>query len=706
MAELIWDGKYDAHGNKRAPVRIELPFQTVETVNESAQERQRTLELSSSGNDPEWRNRLIWGDKKYVLPSLLPEFAGKVDLIYIDPPFDTGADFSFSAAIPQHDDGTDGEQTFLKEPSILEQKAYRDTWGFGLESYLRWFYDAAVLLRDLLADDGSLYVHLDWHIGHYAKAVLDEVLGKEAFDSEIIWKSTSAHANNRTYGNIHQTILFYSKGGRTEKFNTQFVPYDPDYVDQYYRYKDPDGRRFMSGDLVGHTGVNPVYEWRGITRPWRFPKHRLDELDSAGKIFWTKNKFPRLKRYLDESKGMPAQSIWADKEAQYLVSWSTEGLGYATQKSEALLERIVKASSNEGDLVLDCFCGSGTTAAVAEKLNRRWIACDLGRFAIHTTRKRLLDIPGVKPFVVQNLGKYERQQWQVAEFAVSTSVDASSENALQRQSKLRAEKGSFDSATASHSRSSRSAQDDRARGRAQDGSALREQREREAAYRKFILELYHATPVSGHVWLHGMKAGRMVHVAAVDAPVTRADVNAIAAEVWKAAGKGPNSPQKPAVDVLGWEFALEINETAKEIAAQARVDAAFKKIPREVLEKKAVEQGDVHFFELGALSVDAKVKKRELTLKLSDFVIPLDDVPAEVRSAIKHWSQMVDYWAVDWDFKDDTFHNQWQSYRTRKNLKLELSVKHEYLEPGNYVVVVKVIDILGNDTTKTLSVEI
>jgi hypothetical protein len=264
----------------------------------------------------------------------------------------------------------------------------------------------------------------------------------------------------------------------------------------------------------------------------------------------------------------------------------------------------------------------------------------------------------VKPFVVQNLGKYERQQWQVAEFP-SNGKDR-----------------------------------------------LEEQKEREAAYRKFILELYHATPVRGHVWLHGVKAGRMVHVGAVDAPVTRADVNAIAAEVWKAAGKGPNAPQKPAVDILGWEFALDINETAKQVAAEARVEASFKKIPREVLEKKAVEQGDIHFFELGALSVETKIKKRELSLTLSDFVIPLDDVPAEVRSAIKHWSQMVDYWAVDWDYKDDTFHNQWQSYRTRKNPKLELGVKHEYAAPGSYTVVVKVIDILGNDTTKTLTVEI
>ncbi len=321
----------------------------------------------------------------------------------------------------------------------------------------------------------------------------------------------------------------------------------------------------------------------------------------------------------------------------------------------------------------------------------------------------------MKPFVVQNLGKYERQAWQVAEFATSrvgadahvrpaersSAATVRGENPSQGQVALPADKGSFDSRNRFASESVSSAQDDRVK-----KDALREQREREAAYRKFILELYHATPVSGHVWLHGVKGGRMVHVGAVDAPVTRADVNAIAAEVWKAAGKGPDSPQRPAVDVLGWEFALEINETAKEIAAQARVDAAFKKIPREVLEKKAVEQGDVHFFELGALSVDAKIKKRELTLAISDFVIPTDDVPQEVRPAIKHWSQMVDYWAVDWDFKDDTFHNQWQSYRTRKNPKLELSTKHEYLDPGKYTVVIKVIDILGNDTTKTLNVDV
>src|SRR5215216_3167877 len=177
MVELIWEGKYDANGKRVAPLRVALPFQTVETVNESAQQRQMTLDLFSAGRDTEWRNRLIWGDKKYVLPSLLPEFAGKVDLIYIDPPFATGADFSFQAQV--------GDDDFIKEPSLIEEKAYRDTWGRGLDSYIKWFYETVVYLHELLSEKGSLYVHLDWHAVHYAKAILDEIFGSDRFINEI-----------------------------------------------------------------------------------------------------------------------------------------------------------------------------------------------------------------------------------------------------------------------------------------------------------------------------------------------------------------------------------------------------------------------------------------------------------------------------------------------------------------------------------------
>ncbi|MGA2186863.1 MAG: site-specific DNA-methyltransferase [Bryobacteraceae bacterium] len=663
MPELIWDAKYQG-GKRNGPVRIELPFQTVETVNESAQDRQRSLELFASGRDAEWRNRLIWGDKKYILPSLLPEFAGKVDLIYIDPPFDTGADFSFTAKIPDYTDASDDDTAaFTKEPSMLEQKAYRDTWGVSREDrqrgvthvdrYLKWFYETIILLRELLAEGGSLYVHLDWHVGHYAKVALDEVFGGDACQNEIIWKRTSARSDSTTFNHVHDVIFLYASGEFT--FNDVLVPLDPAYVADKYKYVDKSGRRYMLDNMTSpNPRPNMTYVWRGHQPPalgWRYSKETMQRLHDEGRIWYpdSKDKRPRLIRF--ESDGQRATSVWTDISP--VNSQAGERVNYDTQKPEALLQRVIRTSSNEGDLVLDCFAGSGTTAVVSEKLGRRWIACDLSRFAIHTTRKTLLSIPSVRPFAIQNLGKYERQAWQGAEFPNPE-----------------------------------------------------DQRAREAAYRNFILDLYRASPMSGRAWLHGTKSGRFVHVGAVDAPVTLADVKAVAAETWKAVGSGQAGSQKAAADILGWEFAFELNETARDVTAQARVDIVFRKIPREVLEKKAIEQGDIRFFELAALKVTLKQKKREATLELADFVVPPDDVPEDVRAAIKHWSQWIDYWAVDWDYKGDTFHNQWQSYRTQKEPRIETKCSHVYDVPGSYIVVAKVIDILGNDTTKTIAIEV
>lgn len=221
-----------------------------------------------------------------------------------------------------------------------------------------------------------------------------------------------------------------------------------------------------------------------------------------------------------------------------------------------------------------------------------------------------------------------------------------------------------------------------------------------------MLDLYHAQPITGYLWLHGSKGGRMVHVGGVDAPVTRADITGIVTEFRKSIGKGKDAPKRSGVEVLGWDFAFELNETARQDAELAGIDLRLIRIPRELLEKKAVEQGDIKFFELAALKVDVKRKARSVTLELADFMIPTDDVPADVQKAITHWEQWIDYWAVDWDNSDDTFHNEWQTYRTRKEPKLERRATHTYPEPGKYRVVVKVIDILGNDTTRLLQVEV
>lgn len=658
MTELIWDGKYK-DGKKTAPVRINLPFQTIETINESAADRQKRLGslFNQKQNAGEWRNRLIWGDKKYVLPSLLAEFAGKINLIYIDPPFNVGSDFSFTATIPDHPDSEDDETTtFIKQPSIIEQKAYRDTWGRGLDSYLQWFYETVVLLRDVLAEDGSIYVHLDWHIGHYAKVVLDDVFGYGNFKNEIIWqKIRSSKGQTSSFGNVHDVIFLYTKNEKY-KHNKQFTTHDPKRIETHYNnIEEGTGRKYQLADFTqSGKGEARRFGNKIIAPPpgkhWIWSQEKIDDGISRGLIVFTETGKPRVKRYLDESKGQPVEDIWTD--IYPINSQSLERVEYATQKPESLLERIIKASSNEGDLVLDCFCGSGTTAAVAEKLNRRWITCDLGRFAIHTTRKRLLGIPEVKPFVVQNLGKYERQQWVQAEF----------ENPADRL-------------------------------------------EQERAYKKFICELYHAKALEGYTWLHGAKAGRMIHVGSVEAPVTVEDVKASILEFWKLIGK-EKSAETNGIDFLGWDFAFEVNETAAQFAKSNKVDVKFKKIPREVLEKKAVDQGDIKFYELASLKVKTKTAKQQLTVSLENFIIPPDDVPEEVRGSITHWSQWIDYWSIDWNYKDDTFHNEWQSYRTKQNPKIDLTAFNHYEEKGKYTLLVKVIDILGNDTTKAITIEI
>jgi len=539
MTELIWEGKY-TNGKKNSPIRIALPFQTIETVNESAEDRKRNLELFTSKKETEWRNRLIWGDKKYVLPSLLPEFAGKVNLICIDPPFNVGADFSFTATIPDNPE-TDEEETttFIKQPSIIEQKAYRDTWGKGLDSYLQWFYETVILLRELLAEDGSIYVHLDWHICHYAKAILDEVFGYEKFINEIIWKrSANVSSIGKIWKRQHDTLLHYSKS-EDYTFNFQRKNLSEASL-KIYSLDDEKGRYrlvplLVSGKRNGETGKI----WRGIDpnsrgrhgMHWLKIPAKLEELDKEKLIVWPQREgsLPNLKYYLEDNPGVVISDLWDD--ISIIQSSGNESLNYSTQKPEALLERIIKASSNEGDFVLDIFVGSGTTAAVAEKFNRKWIACDLGRFAIHTTRKRLLGIPNVKPFSVQNLGKYERQEWISAEF------DSPEDRAKQ-----------------------------------------------EKAYRNFIIELYHGQPLTTYVWLHGIKAGRMIHVGSVDAPVSLGDVKSIIQEFWKSVGK--DSPRTlgegqgvrvNGIDILGWEFAFDLNETAAQHAAANKVDLKFKK---------------------------------------------------------------------------------------------------------------------------------
>jgi adenine-specific DNA-methyltransferase len=303
MTELIWEGKYDSNEKRVAPLRVSLPFQTVETVNESSIERQRTLDLFSAGRDADWRNRLIWGDKKYVLPSLLDEFAGKVNLIYIDPPFNVGSDFSFTANIPDQPETVEDEsRDFTKFPSAIEIKAYRDTWGRGLESYLQWFYETVVLLHELLTDNGCIYVHLDWHIGHYAKTVLDEVFGIDKFINEIIWHYKRWPAPSTNFQKMHDVLLYYGKG---DQHTFQVL-------------------------------MQPLTE--GTNKRWQGKKSKVEFIDGVRQV---------TQMTEEDSHGTSLDDVW---DIPVVNSQAIERVDYATQKPEALLERILRASSIENDL--------------------------------------------------------------------------------------------------------------------------------------------------------------------------------------------------------------------------------------------------------------------------------------------------------------------------------------------------------------------
>ena len=630
--ELVWPGKYNEDGTLRETPRVNLPFQVIETVNESrasqvakAPGTQATLFDVYQGNEGDtfedgWRNKLIWGDNLLVMGSLMEKFAGKVDLIYIDPPFATGADFSFNAEVG------DDRESLLKYQSIVEEKAYRDTWGQGRASWFSMMSDRLQLLRELLSEQGTLYVHLDWYTGHHMRPVLDEVFGEQNSLGEIIW-SYGSPSGGRVSGSklvkAHDIIYCFAKRYGNHKYEIAYLPYSEKYISDWFKYTDANRRRY---------------------------RRRQRRSKDTGETYWER-------QYLDESKGVPASTVWSDIQQAYAdpraykVGTTSELTGYATQKPERLIQRIVEMSSEPDDLVADFFCGSGTSLAVAEKLGRRWIGCDLGRWGIHTTRKRLLGIENCKPFEVLNLGKYERQYWQGTSFAGSGSAQVTE-------------------------------------------TALYE-------YLAFILKLYGARPVPGLTHLHGQKNRAMVHIGAVDAPVTIGEVDAAVDEC-------VNLKQKE-LHVLGWEWEMGLNDLMANAAKAKGVKLLSLQIPREVMEQQAADKGDVRFFELAYLKATVQTRQKlTARVKLEDFVIPNPElIPDDVRSKVRKWSDYIDYWAVDWDFQNDTFMQGWVTYRTRKDRSLALaSVPHTYPKAGKYRALVKVIDIFGNDTSQLFDVRV
>ena len=571
-----------------------------------------------------WMNRLIYGDNLLAMQALLagdastglPSLRGKVDLIYIDPPFDSKADYRTKINLP----GTDIQQ----KPTVIEQFAYADTWEQGTISYLRTMYPRLVLMKELLSDRGSIYVHIDWHVGHYVKLILDDVFDKSNFRNEIIWYYPGREKVSRTkFQSKHDVILFYAKN-KDVPMNIITKKWDKEERIKMLRrkiYKDDDGREWFLETRGQANGIEPY------------------------------------KRYLDEyvDKGGALNDVWDD--IQFLRGNHPERTSYDTQKPEALLERIIKASSNEGDLVCDFFGGSGTTAAVAERLGRRWITCDIGKPASLVMRKRFID-QEVKPFLYQSIGDYQKE-------------------AFRNNKKLK---------------------------HVGDLSQV-------------VLGLYGALPFSleqcndrnfGYI-----KGGRTLVM--VDSPNRLTTAATVKRAVEAKASLLGGGWEK--VVVLGWNFAFDISQAISQykdsnvevlVIPPDLLDKLSKKGFKKLIDDRSVRFSSLQYLVVKPISVTRHEDDDEIDVELDNYVllspdnIPLDDKDKEKLQDVMRQDplSLIEYWSIDPDYDGVTFRSTWQDYRENTDndndplhciYKTRLRVEHK----PRRKVCVKAVDVFG-----------
>ena len=720
QVELIWNGKTGDVCN------FVLPFQCIEHVDEPRLENPKDVQSTMFGFDERgrqlqgWTNKLIWGDNRLILSSLKNgpmrkeiEEQGGIKLIYIDPPFDVGADFSMNIEI--------GDDSFTKKPNVLEELAYRDTWGHGADSFITMIYERLVLMKDLLADDGSIYVHCDVRVNSYIRSVLDEIFGSNNMRGEIVWKRSASHNDaSGKFGRVKDTIYFYSKSGLA-KLNPLYTAYSKEYIAAEWRKLDS-GRYYKAENMLDPQKKMKYFDFKGTKARWRTSHEKMELLWNApqtevpkshGRIKLGKDGNP-IKRcrivFMDEMEGNPVDDLWTD--IKYIAGGANESQNYPTQKPEALLERIIKTSSNEGDLIADFFCGSGTTAAIAEKLGRKWIISDLGKFAVHTTRKRMIGVQrelkqtakDFRAFSILNLGKYERQHY----IGVNPNL-----REVEKRKQLE---------------------------------------NRENAFLELILNAYKAEILIGYRTFQAKKNNRLVAVGAVNLPVSRLYVEEVIAEC--------RQKHITKVDILAFEYEMGLFPNLLEVAKSKGIDLAVKIIPRDVFDKRAVENHQVVFHDVAYIEVKPHYQGNQVAIELTDFSVSYSqDALSNVESTLKKkgskivvemgqiikiskdkdgiisrevltnsWTDWIDYWAVDFDFeskkeivtvkKPDTgeyeqiwtgdyiFENEWQSFRTKNDRNLELKSSFNHCSPGRRKLAIKVVDIFGNDTMKTIEITI
>lgn len=634
-AALSWSTK------QKPPQQKGLPFTTVEIVEDEAgqtRREEREYRCSEAGTSSKpWRNKLIWGDNKLIMSSLgTRERQEKIRLIYMDPPFFTGSKFSARSRIGRH-----------RRPTTLPtvtRTAYRDTWHNGMDSYLQFMYERLCLARDLLTDDGSLYLHCDWHAGHYLKVMLDEIFGYRNFINEIVWFYPDTPGRTKRYFNSKHDIIFWYGKGSDFVFNADSVR-EEILPESKQRYKSPrilGGRSYVGGKSAA-IGKVPEDVWR-----------------------------------LPSVKGTTAEKT-----------------GYETQKPERLLKRIILASSEPGDLVADFFCGSGTTAAVAEKLGRRWITSDLSRSAIQTTRKRVLNISRSRSLTDPKRKKlYARDT-----LPFEVLVHGGSEEAIWQNAR---------------------------------------------EYRTFILGLYRAQPAveTGH--FHGKRDGRAVVVAEPGEPVSAETVQRTLSTLESGAYTG--------VDIIGhrWTgddsaesppeekpFTILIKGSGRKSIRQpcTHPEPAFRFIQApsvndirfslagtgitldEFLQNPAVLnlKDTTLFTRRPGFDVDVSLEGRRVILGITGFTPNLDgpsarwsasSTMADLESPVDDPLTLIDYWAVDWDYCGDVFKNQWRTFRLPKATTLEKNAIHRYTRPGAYRIMVQAVDVLGRTANRIVPVTI
>lgn len=611
--ELIWEGKYDEYGNRR---EIKLPstpypLQKIETIDEPHDriKADRVVQdeifdetkFHEGHHHDNFRNMLIWGDNKLILHSLLDTYRGKIDLVYIDPPFDVGADFTMEVQLG------DEKDSVLKEQSLMEAVAYRDTWGKGTDSYLHMMYERLSLIRELLSDKGSIYVHCDWRVNSLLRLIMNEIFGKENFRNQITWHYYNKYSAATTcYPRAHDDILFYTK----------------------------------SASAI----FNEVREQREA------PVKQLKRVNVGGVLKNARDEDGNILYQTSEDKKV--DDVWRIPQLQPA---SSEWTGYSTQKHHDLLERIILASSNDDSIVADFFCGSGTTLAVAERFGRKWIGADLGRFGIHTTRKRMLQVQrelhsSGKPyrsFDVYNLGRYERQWWQ---------------------------KERLHGADTEH--------------------------------RATVMKFYKATELVNppSSLLHGKKGGALIHIDEIDGMFTGEELVNVAKAASMAGAKE--------VHILAWEFEMELSVRKQAIEAEYSVQIKLLYIPREIMESNRTE---CQFFEAGYLKANVlKGKDGKVDVALESFIPSLAEAPEKEISALRERSvkspfDFIDFWAVDFDYrKDKPFEHHWQDFRIKKKrtLATKTDLGWKYHDSGKHEICVKVIDVFGVDTTIVIPVEV